>query len=127
MTDALDVLALVLLLQAKHLVADFYLQNEFMLSGRNRYFHAGRALHVLIHLAGTLIALLFVGSSIAVIALVLALEFVLHFNIDWAKSALTESQKLTPSMPEYWHALGLDQAAHQATYIGIAALCYLLN
>ena len=121
----MDVLALVLLLQAKHLVADFYLQNEFMLSGRNRYFHLGRATHVTIHIFGTVLCFVLLGIGGLFAAGVLLAEFLLHYHIDWAKSAVGEHYGFKPDMPEYWHALGLDQALHQITYIAIAAAWYL--
>ena len=124
---AMDVLALVLLLQAKHLFADFYLQNEFMLSGRNRYVHPGRALHVLIHLAGTALSLALLGIGGAFVAMILVAEFIVHYHIDWAKSAVGEHYGFKPDMPEYWHALGLDQTLHQITYLAIAAAWYFLG
>lgn len=114
-----DFLLLVFFLQMKHLVADFFLQNEYMLSGRDKYFHRGRALHVLLHMIGTLAVLLLFSTQIAVIAFLALAEFILHYHIDWAKSAYNHKTGITPDDAVYWQALGIDQALHHATYIAM--------
>lgn len=124
--DATTVLVLVFLLQVKHLVADFFLQNEYMLSGRDRYLHGGRALHVALHIVGTVLVLVAVGTPIFATLVVAIVEFVLHYHIDWGKSALNHRRGLTPSDPVYWRALGVDQALHHATYIAIAGALLIL-
>ncbi len=117
-----NLLLLLLALQAKHLLADFYLQTGYMLSGRDRYAHTGRALHCAVHIAFTLpILLLFGAPPAAALAIALA-EFALHFHIDWGKSQVLSRRALTPTDATYWHVTGIDQALHHATYIGIAAL-----
>ena len=63
----------------------------------------------------------------AFVAMILVAEFVVHYHIDWAKSAVGEHYGFKPDMPEYWHALGLDQTLHQITYLAIAAAWYFLG
>lgn len=117
---ATNVLLLVLALQAKHLLADFYLQNAFMLSGRGAYLHPGRALHCLVHAALTLVVLFIFGMGTGAILAVALIEFVAHFHIDWGKAQVLARRNLGPNDAGYWHATGVDQALHQATYVLIA-------
>ena len=46
-------------------------------------------------------------------------DFVLHYHIDYCKMHYGNRDIKTPA---FWAQLGLDQMAHQLTYIGIAAL-----
>ena len=110
-------LALLLLLQIKHLVADFVLQNAFILDNRWRYGHPGGLLHAGIHVAGSALAFAAVGGAPAVIAAILLTEGVLHYHIDWAKDNYTRSSALTPRDGAFWRAIGIDQCLHQLTYL----------
>lgn len=122
---AVQILVLMAAFQIKHVLADYYLQNEYMLAGRSVYLHMGRALHAGVHAVGTFGILALAGADISwVIALSLA-ELVVHFHIDWAKAALTERQQLTPKDAVFWRLTGLDQALHQLTYIAILAIWVL--
>jgi hypothetical protein len=107
------------LLQVKHMLADFFFQTPFMLSGRGEYLHPGRALHAGVHLVGSVIAFLIVGAPLAVIAIIVVLEWVAHFHIDWAKARYSEAHALAPNQAVYWRAMGLDQGLHQLTYIAM--------
>ncbi|RYH11580.1 DUF3307 domain-containing protein [Tropicimonas sp. IMCC6043] len=120
--SATMVLLLVLALQVKHLVADFYLQTAYMLSRRGRYLHPGRALHCLVHILGTTLVLFVFGTPPGPLAAILLAEFVIHFHIDWGKAQIVARRSLTPEDAAYWHATGVDQALHHATYIGIAGI-----
>ncbi|NDR59570.1 DUF3307 domain-containing protein [Aliiruegeria sabulilitoris] len=119
-------LLFLLALQIKQLFADFYLQNGFMLSARSRYLHPGRALHCLVHILGTALVLLVFGIGPSALALILIGEFVVHYHIDWGKGRVLAERNLTSADAGYWHAIGVDQALHQASYIVIAAIWLLV-
>lgn len=126
MTDpALSTLFLMILLTVKHLVADFALQSRYILDNRRVYGHPAGILHVGIHLTGTLIALVLVGTPPALVAAMLAVEGLLHYHLDWAKDNLVLKLGLTYERRGYWILLGADQMCHHLTYIGLAAWWYL--
>lgn len=121
MTEAaVQVVLLILALQFKHLLADFFLQNDFMLAGRNTYLHPGRALHAAIHGFGTVIVMVLFGTGLTLLAAIAVVEIVVHFHIDWGKARLTENRGLTAKDRAFWFLTGIDQALHQATYLAIA-------
>ncbi len=114
-------LILIFALQAKHLIADFFLQGPFIIENRRTYGHPGGLLHVAIHAAGTAVVLIVFGFvSPAFFALILIGEAFVHYHIDWAKDNYVQSRQLTPRDAPYWYATGIDQALHQATYLVIA-------
>jgi hypothetical protein len=116
-----QVLILLVLLQAKHLVADFFLQNAYTLENRRIYGHPGGLLHVAIHLLGSLAVLAVMGTSPVTLVLMLLVEGVIHYHLDWAKDNFVARRSLTPRDATYWHATGIDQFLHQVTYLGMAA------
>lgn len=121
MPDTLGtVLILICLLQVKHMFADYFLQTPKMLCGRSAYFHMGRAQHAGIHALGSAIALLIVGSHVWVLFALIAVEWVLHFHIDWGKARYSAVKGHGPNEAGYWRANGFDQALHQLTYVGMA-------
>jgi hypothetical protein len=112
-------LVLMLLLQFKHMLADYFLQTKIMLDGRDQYIHLGRFLHVGVHVIGSILSFLLVGAPVVVILPLVLAEWIAHYHIDWWKGHVTKSQNLTPADPAYWRASGLDQALHQLTYIAM--------
>ena len=114
------VLILICLLQIKHMFADYFLQTAKMLSGRGEYWHMGRAQHAFVHVVGTAVALLLVGAAPLFVLIVVVVEWVVHFNIDWGKARYSEMRGYGPSEAGYWRANGFDQALHQLTYVAIA-------
>lgn len=120
MTDPVAfALVLLFLLQAKHLFADFYLQTTRMLRDRGVYLHMGRLQHAGIHAVGSLIALKIVGMPVTVALLICALEWAVHFHIDWAKGRWSDHSGHGPDEAGYWRAFGVDQALHQWTYLAM--------
>ena len=113
------VLVLLLLLQVKHMLADYFLQTRIMLGGRGVYLHVGRFLHAGVHAAGSFIALALIGVPLWVILTLALADWVIHFHIDWWKGRLTANQNLTPEDSAYWRASGIDQALHQLTYVAM--------
>ena len=113
------VLLLFCLLQIKHMFADFFLQTPRMLTGRGQYWHMGRAQHAAIHAILTVPVFLVVGVSPMFILMLIAAEWVVHFNIDWCKGRYCELNDLTPYKATFWRATGVDQAMHQLTYVAM--------
>ncbi len=111
------VLVLFFLLQIKHMFADYFLQTPKMLTGRGQYWHMGRAQHASVHAVGTAIALALIGTNAMVIVVLIAVEWVVHFNIDWWKASYSAKKALAPSQALFWRAAGFDQALHQVSYI----------
>ncbi len=113
------VLLLLVLLQVKHMFADFYLQTPKMLSGRGVYFHVGRAQHALVHVVGSIVVFLIFGAPLSFILVICALEWIIHFNIDFAKASYSDKKKLQPDQAAFWRAAGLDQFLHNLTYVAM--------
>ena len=111
------VLILLFLLQTKHLFADFYLQTARMLRDRRVYLHMGRAQHAAVHSVGSLLALVLMGVPTGFALVVCAIEWAVHFHIDWAKGRWSDHTGFGPDQAGYWRAFGLDQALHQWTYL----------
>ena len=116
-----DVLVLLLLLQAKHVIADFFLQNAYIIRNRRFYGHPGGLLHVAIHLVGSLAALVVVGTAPLTLAGLLVAEAVIHYHLDWFKDNFVARRGLIPRDVIFWYATGADQFLHQVTYLGMAA------
>lgn len=115
--SAFALLALMCLLQVKHMFADYFLQTRIMLDGRETYAHFGRFLHAGVHAIGSILVFLIIGTSFWFIAIVIVLEWIVHYHIDWLKGRYTAVQKLTPADAAFWRAAGVDQAMHQLTYV----------
>ena len=119
--SVVEVLVLLLLLQAKHMIADFFLQNAYIIQNRRLYGHPGGLLHVAIHLAGSLAVLAIVGTAPLTLAGLLIAEAVIHYHLDWSKDKFVALRALAPRDALYWYATGTDQFLHQLTYLGMAA------
>ena len=107
-------------MQIKHMFADYYLQTPKMLSGRGEYFHVGRAQHAGIHSIGSAIAFLIIGAPVTFILILVLVEWVVHFNIDWGKAKYSDAKGYGPTQAGFWRANGFDQALHQLTYVAMA-------
>lgn len=114
-----NALILLVLLQVKHMFADFFLQTARMLAGRSVYLHFGRAQHAGLHALLSAFALLIVGSPIVFVIWLCVLEGLLHYHIDYAKGRYSEKAGHGPMDRSYWFAFGVDQALHQLTYVGM--------
>ncbi len=107
------------LLQIKHMFADFFLQTPKMLSGRGEYFHMGRAQHAGVHVVGSVIVFLLFGAPLMFVLVIGALEWVVHFNIDFFKASYSDKKQLEPNQAAFWRAAGLDQCLHNLTYVAM--------
>ena len=113
------VFILLALFGIKHFIADFLMQYEYMLREKGIYGATGGVHHSLVHASWTfLILVCFVDHANVVIELS-ALDFVLHYHIDWCKQQLNRG--LTSADRMFWVWMGADQGLHYLTYIGIIA------
>lgn len=120
----MDILLLFFLLQVKHFYADFVIQTYMQTVKKGVYFDPVGMSHSLDHCWSTLLAL-FVFSSFfpinpVLILLVSAIESIIHYHIDWTKVKFGSKDMTKPA---FWSEFGLDQLAHQITYI---AMVYVL-
>lgn len=120
MTDpVITLLFLVLLLQIKHLFADFFLQTPRMLRDRGVYLHVGRLQHAGLHGLGSLMAMVLVGVPVGLALTIAVIEWAVHFHIDWLKGRWSDYTGHGPDQAGYWRAFGVDQAAHHVTYLAM--------
>lgn len=112
-------LVLLVLLQVKHMIADFFLQTRRMLTGRGEYLHLGRAQHAGVHAIGSILVFLVMGTSLTFAVIVAAVEWAVHFNIDYGKARYCDKRDLQHTQAMYWYAMGFDQFLHQLTYLAM--------
>jgi uncharacterized protein DUF3307 len=122
MSSSVPVAALVgwmLLLTAKHIVADFLLQNAWMAIGKDQ--KIGWALpllaHCLVHLATSLLLILVIAPRFWFVAFI---DFFIHLAVDRAKGITTCTFGVTTEHPWFWSLIGVDQALHHLTGFGLA-------
>ncbi len=115
-------LAVIAVLQVKHLIFDFLLQSGYQVENKGTYAHPGGIMHSAGHIVGSLPAALIAGTAAVPVLLILAGEFVVHYHIDWLKAQITIRNGWTPRDNLFWYGIGLDQALHQATYLVMAVL-----
>jgi hypothetical protein len=108
-----------LALELKHFLCDFVLQTEYQVRTKGIYGHLGGFIHSGLHILGTIPALLIFGASPKAIAIILAVEFVVHYHTDWMKIAIDRVYHWGIDDQRYWILFGVDQLIHQLTYIGI--------
>lgn len=113
------VFVLLILLQIKHWYIDFVNQSMEEVNHKGIYLKWFGVKHSLKQGLGTALCLLMVtGWGYLTFCLILgAIDFLLHYHIDWCKMNYGNRDIQNP---KFWNHLGLDQMAHQVTYIGIA-------
>ena len=114
----MEILLLLLLLQVKHWYADFKIQTYMQTVKKGVWLHPVGISHSMEHMVCSMLALLLFGAfvvinPITVIWLCIA-EGILHYIIDFVKVkyGCKDSTK-----PLFWTQFGLDQLAHQITYL----------
>ncbi|WP_018184038.1 DUF3307 domain-containing protein [Kaistia granuli] len=120
-------LAVLTVFQIKHVICDFFLQTANQLQNKGRYGHPDGLIHAGIHALGSLPVFLILPTAIPVAALILAFEFFVHYHIDWLKNDLTRRYGWEIKDKQYWWAMGLDQFAHQLTYLAMTLMLVLLS
>lgn len=109
-------------LLAKHVVGDFFLQNAYQYLNKGKYGHPGGIIHAIIH-AGLTAPVFFImpAHGLKLYAAILIGEALVHYHIDWTKENIVRRYNLSADKNCYWHALGIDQFAHNLTYLVIVA------
>jgi hypothetical protein len=122
----MEILTLLLFLQIKHCYADFVLQTYMQTVKKGVWMDPIGISHTVDHVYCTLIALLifsfFVPLSAFSILLVAVVEGVIHYLVDYSKVKYGSKDN---TKPIFWTQFGLDQLAHQATYLAMVA--YLIS
>ena len=113
----LTVFLLLVAFGIKHFLADFVLQFPYMLGEKGIYGATGGVHHALLHAAFTFFILVFVATSANEMIGLAALDFAIHYHVDFIKQQL--NKQLTTADRRFWLVLGLDQGLHYLTYIGI--------
>ncbi|MEQ9056581.1 MAG: DUF3307 domain-containing protein [Roseovarius confluentis] len=116
------ILIFLVLVQVKHYFADFRWQTGEMLAHKGKLMHPAGLAHAGLHglLSLPVMALAGLGGPGLIVALGLAEVFV-HHVIDWQKANL-QTEKADLGEAGFWRLVGLDQAAHQLTYVAILAV-----
>ena len=116
----MDAILIMLLLQLKHWYADFWSQSYQQTVAKGIYGNPVGFSHSLEHSVGTLIVLFvssfFVTISIIGMLLLSIFDLILHYHIDYIKVRYGIKDHKTT---RYWREFGLDQLAHQITYLSI--------
>ena len=119
----MTILILLLLLQIKHYYADFVAQTYEQTVRKGIYGDPRGISHSVDHVWGTstvlLLFSLFFNLPIAWILPVAIIEGIIHYHIDWVKVKFG-TKDMTKSI--FWNQFGLDQFAHQLTYLLIAVI-----
>ena len=116
MTVPVDLIfGLLVFFLVKHFVADFVLQNVWMLQkARPGWdFVVPLALHCVVHSGLTLIACWYINPTYWWLALV---DFVIHFTMDRIKAGPRYFGRYRdPKAKAYWVTFGFDQLVHHLT------------
>lgn len=128
----ITILFLLALLHLKHFLADFPLQTPYML-GKGKDGNAWilpLTAHCFVHASLTALILIFFNPMMIWLSV---WEFVAHFIIDRVKvtyrlpSGPWADQDRGKYLAKYYTAFGLDQLAHQLTYIAMALAVALIG
>ena len=113
--------AWMLALSVKHVLADFFFQNAWMAKGKDA--RTGWALpllaHVAIHGAITTLLVVAVHPKLWFVGLI---DFAIHITIDRIKGMLVAHFAIVPGNPWFWWLIGIDQALHHLTNLLLAVL-----
>jgi hypothetical protein len=118
------VLIALVLFQIKHCLCDFVLQTQGQLRAKGTYGAMGGIQHAGLHAISSLPALYVLTQSPFAILAFAAAEFALHYHIDFAKARVDAARGWKVTDQQYWIVFGLDQFAHQLTYL---AFVYVLK
>jgi hypothetical protein len=120
------VLAVLLYLQVKHFLCDYPLQNHYQLQNKGTYGHPGGIIHSGLHAIFTIPIFLIIPTTFLIGAAIIVGEFIIHYNVDWTKQQLMERMGWKSMDREFWWGIGADQFVHHVTYIGIAAVLWMV-
>jgi hypothetical protein len=114
----MDILLLLLLLQIKHCYADFVLQTYQQTVKKGVWLDPVGISHTLDHTWCSLVVMLissfFIPVNAFAIIFVTLIEGIVHYLVDYGKVKYGCKDN---TKPVFWTQFGLDQLAHQVTYI----------
>ena len=113
--------------QLKHYIADYLFQPAWILRGKGSIRSPGGYVHAGIHAVCSLPVLAIAGLGLLPMLLLAAAEFVVHYAIDYGKSALSARTRCGPTTQLYWAMHGGDQLLHQFTYIAMLYAAMVLR
>jgi Protein of unknown function (DUF3307) len=116
-----SVLLVLILLQIKHWYIDFVNQSEEEVQYKGTYLDWRGVKHSLKQGVATMFVFFWFIDPISSFILGL-IDFILHYHIDFCKIRFGNRDIKTP---QFWAQLGLDQMAHQLTYIGLIWLLFI--
>lgn len=111
-----------ILIEIKHFVCDYPLQNKYMLGKFKEFprFIMPLFVHCLVHAIGTYIVLIVLGLS--QLWWLVLVDLITHFVIDRVKADKKLLGRWQPSQSMFWTALGLDQYCHHVVHVLIALI-----
>ena len=109
------------LFEAKHFVADFLLWRSDPKTD-SVYGHRRGIAHAAVHAILSLPAVLIFTRSVELIAPIFAVEFYLHYHLDWLRAWVIRVRGFEPNDARFWMIFGFGQFAHQMTYVLILAV-----
>jgi hypothetical protein len=107
---------LLLGLEIKHYIADYFLQPGWMLGGKGDFRKPGGYAHAGIHAALSAIVLLLCGTPLWLVGSLFVAEFVVHYALDYAKIHYSAGVHVDTQPRRFWALHGIDQLTHQLTY-----------
>ena len=110
------ILLILVLLQIKHWYIDFVNQTEEEVAHKGIYLDWKGVKHSVKHGVGTFLCLYLFVYDVEVTLIMAVFDAVLHYHIDYIKMHFGNRDIKTPA---FWAQLGLDQMAHQLTYLSI--------
>lgn len=120
----MEILVLLLFLQVKHWYADFKIQTYQQTVRKGIFGDLVGISHSLDHMWTSIVALLiyslfFSFISLPLIIVTVFVEGIIHYTIDYVKVHYGCKDN---TKPLFWNQFGLDQLAHQATYLAMVAV-----
>jgi hypothetical protein len=122
----MEILALLLLFQIKHWYADFKIQTYMQTVKKGVWLDPIGMSHTGDHIWTTLVVLLLFNfihpmTAFTIIGIAVA-EGIYHYLVDYTKVRYGCKDN---TKPLFWNQFGLDQFAHQVSYLAIAAFVCL--
>ncbi len=104
-------------LEIKHFLADYVLQNSWIIAGKGNLRAGGGYVHAGLHILGSAIVLVLFHTPALLLVELLAAEFVVHYAIDFTKANTGRGIDPRTRPVLYWSIYGFDQLLHHLTYI----------
>lgn len=121
MSSLTQLFLLLIFFQVKHFIADGPLQTKRMVDEKGRYGATLGLVHSGLHAVGTFIVVFLVMHASLWAVLLAAIDFAIHYHVDYAKERMVRYFNWTPANGPFWWAIMGDQMLHHLTYIGLSA------